>query len=61
MIMPFTYALATNDYGAAEVHKYVGTEPSGNKCNHLSLDDHRASRARARALSSAQASHTTRL
>ncbi len=36
---PFVYALALDIYGPAEVHKYVGVEPSGEAFNELSLDD----------------------
>lgn len=36
---PFVYALALDIYGADEVHKYVGVEPSGDPFNELSLDD----------------------
>lgn len=36
---PFVYALALDIYGAEEVHKYVGVEPSGDPFNELSLDD----------------------
>ncbi|UIZ92188.1 glutaminase [Corynebacterium sp. CNCTC7651] len=35
---PFVYALALDIYGAEEVHKYVGVEPSGEAFNELSLD-----------------------
>lgn len=35
---PFVYALALDIYGAEEVHKYVGVEPSGEGFNQLSLD-----------------------
>lgn len=35
---PFVYALALDMYGAEEVHKYVGVEPSGEAFNQLSLD-----------------------
>lgn len=36
---PFVYALALDKYGADEVDKHVGVEPSGEAFNALSLDD----------------------
>ena len=36
---PFVYALALDMYGADEVDKHVGVEPSGEAFNALSLDD----------------------
>ena len=36
---PFVYALALDMYGAEEVDKHVGVEPSGEAFNALSLDD----------------------
>jgi hypothetical protein len=34
----FTYAISLNDLGADEVHKYIGTEPSGRFFNEICLD-----------------------
>ena len=36
---PFVYALALEELGAAEVHKYVGVEPSGEAFNAISLEE----------------------
>ncbi|WP_409338299.1 glutaminase [Corynebacterium sp. LK2510] len=36
---PFVYALALEELGAEEVHKYVGVEPSGEAFNAISLDE----------------------
>ncbi|WP_425292267.1 glutaminase [Corynebacterium mayonis] len=36
---PFVYALAIEELGADEVHKFVGVEPSGEAFNAISLDD----------------------
>ena len=35
---PFVYALAIDDVGLGRVHDYVGTEPSGEAFNELSLE-----------------------
>lgn len=35
---PFVYALAIDDVGLSRVHEYVGTEPSGEAFNELSLE-----------------------
>ncbi|VDK82465.1 unnamed protein product [Litomosoides sigmodontis] len=35
---PFTYAIAMDELGAEEVHKYVGQEPSGRLFNEICLD-----------------------
>ncbi|VDD94493.1 unnamed protein product [Enterobius vermicularis] len=35
---PFTYAIALEELGAEEVHKYVGQEPSGRLFNEICLD-----------------------
>ncbi|KAM3622177.1 uncharacterized protein V6R79_021515 [Siganus canaliculatus] len=38
-VKPLQYAIAVNDEGTENVHRYVGMEPSGLKFNVLSLDD----------------------
>ncbi|MCP9265100.1 Glutaminase kidney isoform, mitochondrial [Dirofilaria immitis] len=35
---PFTYAIAMDELGAEEVHRYVGQEPSGRLFNEICLD-----------------------
>lgn len=35
---PFTYAIAMDELGAEEVHKYIGQEPSGRLFNEICLD-----------------------
>ena len=34
---PLTYAVAVNEHGVEEVHKYVGCEPSGESFNSIKL------------------------
>jgi len=36
---PFLYAICMNEMGCGEVHRYVGTEPSGRNFNEICLDD----------------------
>ncbi|EJW74882.1 hypothetical protein WUBG_14211 [Wuchereria bancrofti] len=38
---PFTYAIAMDELGAEEVHKYIGQEPSGRLFNDICLDHNR--------------------